>query len=158
MRAGWCAGMQARNPRFASLVQDSFARQGIMAHLGAQLLEVQAGRVVIEAAFQPALSQQHGYFHAGVVTTLMDSAAGYAGFSLMPADSAVLSVEFKVNLLAPADGDRLRATGQVIRSGRTLTVCRFDADVRKDGKWTPCATGIQTLMCLPAKDTGRTAG
>lgn len=150
--------MQPRNPNEERRVRDSFARQGIMDHLGAKLASVQPGRVVIEAPYRPELSQQHGYFHAGVVATLMDSAAGYAGFSLMPADSAVLSVEFKVNLLAPADGDMLRATGEVIRSGRTLTVCRFDAEVRKNGVWTACATGIQTLMCLPAKAEGRTAG
>lgn len=150
--------VQPRNPDYEGLLRDSFSRQGIMGHLGATLASVQPGRVVIEAPFRPALSQQHGYFHAGVVATLMDSAAGYAGFSLMPSDSAVLSVEFKVNLLAPADGDLLRATGQVIRSGRTLTVCRFDAEVRKQGVWTPCATGIQTLMSLPAKAAGRTAG
>lgn len=150
--------MQARDPDFDRVVRDSFARQGIMGHLGARLSKLAAGEVEIEVPYAPQLSQQHGYFHAGVVTTAMDSAAGYAGLSLMPAGSSVLSVEFKVNLLAPADGDLLRARGKVLRSGRTLTVCSFDAEVRKQGTWTPCATGIQTLMCLPAKAEGRVAG
>lgn len=150
--------MQPRDPDFARVVRDSFARQGIMAHLGARLAQVEAGHVEIEVPFRAQLSQQHGYFHAGVVATVMDSAAGYAGLSLMAPGSSVLSVEFKVNLLAPADGDLLRARGKVTRPGRTLTVCSFDADVRKDGRWTPCATGIQTLMCLPAKAEGRIAG
>jgi uncharacterized protein (TIGR00369 family) len=150
--------VQPRDPGFERVVRDSFARQGIMAHLGARLADVAAGAVAIEVPFRAELSQQHGYFHAGVVATVMDSAAGYAGLSLMPAGSAVLSVEFKVNLLAPADGDLLRARGKVVRAGRTLTVCSFDAEVRKQGTWTPCATGIQTLMCLPAKAEGRVAG
>lgn len=150
--------MQPRDPDFERVVRDSFARQGIMGHLGARLTKVAAGEAGIELPFRPELSQQHGYFHAGVVATVMDSAAGYAGRSLMPAGSAVLSVEFKVNLLAPADGDLLRARGRVLRSGRTLTVCTFDAEVRKGGSWTHCATGVQTLMCLPGKADGRTAG
>lgn len=150
--------MLPRDPDFERVVRDSFTRQGIMGHLGARLVAVTPGKVVIELPFHAGLSQQHGYFHAGVVTTAMDSAAGYAGLSLMPPGAAVLSVEFKVNLLAPADGDLLRATGQVVRSGRTLTVCSFEAEVRKAGAWTPCATGLQTLMCLPGKLEGRTAG
>ena len=150
--------MQPKDPDFERVVRDSFARQGIMGHLGARLASVAPGEVAIELPFRPQLSQQHGYFHAGVVATVMDSAAGYAGRSLMPAGAAVLSVEFKVNLLAPADGDLLRATGKVVRSGRTLTVCSFDAEVRKAGAWTHCATGVQTLMCLPGKEQGRVAG
>ena len=150
--------MQPRDPDFERVVRSSFPRQGIMGHLGARLTTVVPGEVHIEVPFRAELSQQHGYFHAGVVATVMDSAAGYAGLSLMAPGSAVLSIEFKVNLIAPADGDLLRASGKVVRSGRTITVCTFDAEVRKDGKWTHCATGVQTLMCLPAKAEGRTAG
>ncbi|HUR24679.1 MAG TPA: PaaI family thioesterase [Candidatus Thermoplasmatota archaeon] len=120
-----------------------------MAHLGARLEKVEPGLVEISLPFRRELSQQHGYFHAGVVTTIADSAAGYAAFSLMPAGSSVLSVEFKVNLLAPANGQRLLARGKVIRSGRTITVCSMEVDVEKDGARTPCMVGQGTLMCLP---------
>ncbi len=117
-----------------------------MAHLGAALETVEPGRVAIALPFRPELSQQHGFFHAGVISTIADSAGGYAGFTLFPEDTAVLTVEFKVNLVAPADGERAIAIGEVLRSGRTLTVCRLDAWVEKSGKRTHCATGLQTLM------------
>ena len=119
-----------------------------MAHLGATLDRVEPGRVEISMPFREELSQQHGFFHAGVIATIADSAGGYAGFTLFPADAGVLTVEFKINLLAAADGQRARAVGEVIRSGRTLTVCRIDAWVEKDGRETHCATGMQTLMAL----------
>ena len=135
-------------PDFERRTRESFARQGIMAHLGATLERVEPGRVEIAVAFRPELSQQHGFFHAGVISTIADSAGGYAGFTLFPADAGVLTVEFKVNLLAAADGERAIALGEVIRSGRTLTVCRLDAWVEKQGRRTHCATGTQTLMTL----------
>lgn len=119
-----------------------------MGLIGATMDAVEAGRVTISVPFRPELSQQHGFFHAGVISTIADSAGGYAGFTLFPADAGVLTVEFKINLLAAADGQRAIATGEVIRSGRTLTVCRLDAWVEKDGRRTHCATGTQTLMSL----------
>jgi uncharacterized protein (TIGR00369 family) len=119
-----------------------------MAHLGAVMEKVEPGRVEISVAFRPELSQQHGFFHAGVISTIADSAGGYAGFTLFPAEAGVLTVEFKINLLAAADGERALAVGEVIRSGRTLTVCRLDAWVEKGGKRTHCATGMQTLMTV----------
>jgi uncharacterized protein (TIGR00369 family) len=133
---------------FERRTRESFARQGIMAHLGATLQGVAPGRVEIAVPFRPELSQQHGFFHAGVVATIADSAGGFAGFTLFPAEAGVLTVEFKLNLLAAADGELAIAQGEVIRSGRTLTVCRIDAFVEKQGKRTHCATGTQTLMCL----------
>ncbi len=133
---------------FERRTRASFARQGIMAHLGARLESVAPGRVEIALPFRPELSQQHGFFHAGVVATIADSAGGYAGFTLFPADSGVLTVEFKIHLLAAADGEEVRAVGEVIRPGRTLTVCRLDAFVEKGGRRVHCATGTQTLMCL----------
>lgn len=136
------------DPDFERRTRESFARQGIMAHLGAALQSVAPGRVEISLPFRAEVSQQHGFFHAGAVATIADSAGGYAGFTLFPADAGVLTVEFKVNLMAAADGERLLAVGEVIRSGRTLTVCRFDAYVDKQGRRTHCATGTQTLMCL----------
>jgi uncharacterized protein (TIGR00369 family) len=136
------------DPDFEQRTRASFARQGAMAHLGAVLGRVEPGRVEISMPFRPELSQQHGFFHAGMIATIADSAGGYAGFTLFPADAGVLTVEFKLNLLAAADGEHAIAQGEVIRSGRTLTVCRIDAFVEKQGKRTHCATGTQTLMCL----------
>jgi uncharacterized protein (TIGR00369 family) len=129
-------------------VRDSFARQGIMTTLGAKLAKVDKGTCEITLPFRAALSQQHGFFHAGVVSTVTDSAAGYAAFSLFPAGSSVLTVEFKINLLAPADGENLRATGRVIKHGKTLTICEMQAFVTKNGEEKLCAHGMSTLMCL----------
>ena len=136
------------NPAFEERTRASFAKQGAMAHLGAVLERVEPGRVEISMPFRAELSQQHGFFHAGMISAIADTAGGYAGFTLFPADGAVLTVEFKLNLLAAADGERAIAVGEVIRSGRTLTVCRLDAFVDKQGRRTHCATGTQTLMCL----------
>jgi len=144
-------GFRPADPGFEQRTRASFARQGIMAHIGATLERVEPGRVEIALAFRPELSQQHGFFHAGVISTIADTAGGYAGFTLFPADAAVLTVEFKIHLLAAADGERALAAGEVIRVGRTLTVCRFDAWVDKSGRRVHCATGTQTLMSL----TGR---
>jgi len=138
----------APNPDFAARVQASFARQRIMELLGAELAGIEAGLCEIRLPFKEALCQQHGFFHGGVIGTIADSAGGYAGFSLMPADASVLTVEYKLNLLAPADGDYLLATGRVIRPGRTLVVCRADVVVYKDGRQTVCATLLQTLMTM----------
>ena len=104
------------------------------------------GHVQIQAAFRPELSQQHGFFHAGIVATIADSAGGYAAYTLFPAEAGVLTVEFKVNLMAPADGERIVADGRVIRSGRSITVAQFDVHVEKAGRRTHCATGLQTIM------------
>jgi len=136
------------SPDFEARTRASFARQGVMAHLGATMERVEPGRVEIALPYRPELSQQHGFFHAGVISTIADSAGGYAGFTLFPPEAGVLTVEFKIHLLAAADGERAVAQGEVIRAGRTLTVCRFDAWVDKGGKRTHCATGTQTLMTL----------
>lgn len=136
-----------RNPDFAQVVRDSFARQGLMGHLGAELTGVEPGRVEISAPYRPELTQQHGFFHGGVTTTLADSACGYAALTLMAAGSEVLSVEFKINLLAPAAGERLVARAHVIRSGRTVSVCQADVfGVDGAGAETHCATMVATMM------------
>jgi len=136
------------NPDFEARTRESFAKQGVMKLLGAELERVEPGLVQIGLPFRPDLSQQHGFFHAGVLSTIADSAGGYAAFTLFPEDAGILTVEFKVNLLAAADGERLTAIGKVIRSGRTLTICALDAHVDKAGKRTHCATGLSTLMSL----------
>jgi uncharacterized protein (TIGR00369 family) len=141
-------GLAPADPLFEKRTRASFAKQGAMAHIGAVLEKVEPGRVEISLPFRPELSQQHGFFHAGMLSTIADTAGGYAGFTLFPADSAVLTVEFKLNLMAAADGERAVAHGEVIRSGRTLTVCRLEVYVEKRGARTHCATGLQTLICL----------
>ena len=149
---------QAADPAFAERVRASFDRQSVMTLLGARLRRVEAGEVVIELPFRDDLCQQHGFFHAGVTSTIADSAGGYAGFSLFPADASVLTVEFKMNLLAPADGDLLRAQGRVIKPGRTLTVTEAEVVVVKDGRERPCAHMVQTLMCLQGRPDMPAAG
>ncbi len=136
------------DPDFAERVRASFARQRAMETLGARLLHVAPGEVEIELAFREELTQQHGFLHAGVVTTVLDSACGYAAFSLMPADAAVLSIEFKVNLLAPARGERLIARGRVTRAGRNVTVCAGDAFVVEEERERHVATMLATMMTV----------
>ena len=133
---------------YAERVRDSFARQGVMALIGARLERVEPGECEIRLPYRPELCQQHGYFHGGIVGTIADSAGGYAAYTLMPQDASVLTVEYKMNLLAPADGDLLIARGKVVRPGRTLTVVSVDAAVLKNGRETLCATSLQTLMTM----------
>jgi uncharacterized protein (TIGR00369 family) len=146
--------LQVLDPAWESRVRESFARQGLMRHLGARLARVEPGRVEIELPFRPELTQQDGYFHAGATTAIADSAGGYAGYTLFPAHSSVLTVELKVNLLAPARGERLRATAEVARAGRTLTVCRLEVHAESGGDSLLCAAGLQTLFCLPGAREG----
>src|SRR5215211_7941997 len=118
--------MQLRNPSFAEEITQSFAKQTIMGLIGAELTRIDAGIIEITLPYRADLAQQHGYLHAGIVTTIADSACGYAAYSLMPPNSEVLSVEFKVNLLRPAKGAVFLAVAEVVKSGRTLTVVRAD--------------------------------
>jgi uncharacterized protein (TIGR00369 family) len=134
-------------------VRGSFARQGAMATLGAQLAVVDEGRVAITVPIEPRLSQQHGFLHAGVVVAALDSACGYAALTLMPDGTEVLTVELKVNLLAPASGDTLRAEGEVVRAGRTLTVCRGDA-FAEGAERVHVATMLATIVGRPAQVPG----
>ena len=143
-----------KNPDFEERVRDSFARQGIMELIGARLTRVEPGLVEIELPYRAELTQQHGFFHAGITSTIADSAGGYAAFSLMPAEASVLTTEFKINLLAPAEGELLRAVGRVLRPGRLLTVCDVDVFALKDGAATPCAKLLETLMCLEGRPDG----
>jgi uncharacterized protein (TIGR00369 family) len=136
------------DPGYERRVRDSFARQKVMDLIGARLLRVEPGLVEIELPFREDLTQQHGFFHAGVTATIADSAGGYAGYTLFPAESSVLTVEYKMNLVAPAAGERLVATGRVLRSGRSLTVCELEVAAHSGGEAKSCAYGLQTLMCL----------
>jgi uncharacterized protein (TIGR00369 family) len=136
---------------FAERVRGSFAKQGAMRLIGAELVAVEPGYCAIALVPRAEVSQQHGYVHAGIVTTIVDSAAGYAGYTLFPADATVLSVEFKINLLAPAAGDRLLAEGFVVKPGRTLTITRGEVHAERGGKRTLVAIMQQTLMVMHGK-------
>lgn len=138
-------------PPYELKVRDSFARQQFMKTLNAHLHEVSSGYCEIHLPYDASLTQQHGFFHAGVVATLADNAAGYAAFSLMAETSSILTVEFKLNLLAPADGELLIARATVLKHGKTLTICRSDVYVVKDDIEKLCAACQSTLIEL--KDT-----
>jgi uncharacterized protein (TIGR00369 family) len=137
------------DPAFADRVRASFARQQVMHLIGAILAGVEPGAVEIRLPFRSDLTQQHGFLHAGVIATIVDSACGYAALSLMPPDTGVLSIEYKVNLLAPARGSVFLARGRVLRAGRTVTVCAGDVlAVQADGQETAIATMLATMMAV----------
>lgn len=129
-------------------VAQSFARQGLMRHLRARLLHASNGECAIEAEYSEHLSQQHGFFHAGVTSSLADTAAGYAALTVMPADASVVTVEFKINLVAPAKGECLRTSAHVIRAGRTLVVVGAKAEVLNEQHWHTCAEFLGTMFTL----------
>jgi uncharacterized protein (TIGR00369 family) len=133
---------------YAERVRTSFAAQRIMATIGAALAHVAPGEVHIALPVRPELSQQHGFVHAGVIATIADSACGYAAFSLMPEDAGVLSIEYKINLLAPADGDRLVARARVVRAGRTINVCQADVVAQRGGDEKLVAVMTATIMTV----------
>ncbi len=134
-----------------SQVRDSFRRQGIMKLLGARISRMDRGLVEISARNSPQLSQQDGFVHAGALTSLADSAGGYAALSLLPKGSRVLSVEFKLNFLKPALGDTIRARGRVLKTGRTIAVAEWEVQMRNRAAWTTCAWGSQTIYCIRPK-------
>jgi uncharacterized protein (TIGR00369 family) len=141
-----------QEPGWEARVRDSFARQPAMALVGATLGRVAPGEAEVLLPVRPEVGQQHGFVHGGVVAMIADSAAGYAAFSLMPADGTLLSVEFKLNFLAPGRGETLVARGRVIKPGRTLSVVEVDvASVDAAGRHAPCARMLQTLMALPGR-------
>ena len=142
---------EPQDPGFADRIRASFDKQGAMHTIGAVLARVAPGHVVIELAWQQGLTQQHGFLHAGMVATALDSACGYAGSTLMPADAGVLTIEYKINLLAPAQGERFRMEGIVVKPGRTITVAEGRAYALHEGREKLIATMGATLMTI----TGR---
>jgi len=130
----------------------SFAKQGLMETLGARLDKVEPGFVEIVLVPSPAVSQQHGFVHAGAVAAIADSAAGYAALSVMPEGTGILTAEFKINLLAPAAGDLIVARGRVIKSGRTLTLAQADVFAVKGGAEKLIAHLTATLMAITGRD------
>lgn len=145
------------DPGYAERVRDSFDRQQVMTLLGARLAEVAPGRCRIELPFRDDLTQQNGFFHAGITSTIADSAGGYAGYTLMPADSNVLTVEFKITLLRPAAGMLLVAEGEVIRAGRQLVFTTVAVHCGDGQSMKTCASMTQTLATIPSSTGERRA-
>jgi len=143
----------ADNNDFEARIRDSFARQSIMATIGAEIAAVRLGEVEIVLPFSDKILQQHGFIHAGAVATIADSACGYAGLTMMPRDAAVLTTEFKINLLSPAKGDRLRAVGRVIRNGKSLVVTLGEVFAETGGASKQVAL-ITASMMVVATGTG----
>lgn len=140
--------LEPQDPDFDRRIRDSFSRQRFMATIGARLARVAPGEVDIEIAVRDDLTQQHDFVHAGALATIADSACGYAALSLMPPGAAVLSVEFKINMLAPAKGERVVAHGSVLRAGRNITVCRADVVAHAGDGTRLVATMIGTMMTV----------
>ena len=135
-----------RDPNYASRLTESFSRQGLMRTFGAVLGDIRPGFVEIRLPYDEKLTQQHGFIHAGAVSAIVDGAGGYAAFTLYEPGDGVLTVEFKINMMAPAEGDMLIARGKVLRPGKTLTVTTGEVIAVKDGNETPCAIMQQTIM------------
>lgn len=137
-----------RDPEFEARVRASFAQQTVMALIGAEMASVTPGATEITLPTRGDLTQQRGYTHAGIVTTIVDSACGYAALTLALSGADVLTIEFKANFLAPAQGERLIARGRVLRAGRTITVCAGDVFALREGVEHPVATMLSTVMVL----------
>ena len=143
---------EPRNPDWEATVRGSFARQGVMSLIGAEMGALAPGHCEIRLRYRDDLTQQNGFFHAGITSTIVDSAGGYAGLTLMAKGADVLTVEFKLNLLAPADGDYLVAEGQILKTGRNLVIARGEVYAIKNGNAIHCATMQQTLMTMHGKE------
>ena len=142
------SNFEPKDPGFRARVEASFNRQSVMQTLGIELTDLGPGRIVLTMPYRAEYCQQHGFVHAGIITTALDSACGYAAFSLMPTDAAVLTVEFKTNLLAPASGERFIFRANVVKPGRTLTVCEAQAYAESKGSERLIATMTGTLMAV----------
>jgi len=136
------------DPNYEMKVRKSFLRQGFMKFIGAKVVEVKPGYCEIHLPYKKELSQQHGFFHAGVIGTIADNTGGYAAYSLLGAESSILTVEYKLNLVAPGDGDLLIGRARVVKPGRTLTICKSEVFVVKKGIEKLCATSLMTLMAM----------
>lgn len=142
-----------QDPNYEARVRDSFDRQAVMKTFGAELTRVASGAIEIEMPFNPLLTQQHGFLHAGVISTLLDSACGFAAFSLMPAEAAVLTIEFKVNMLSPGRGERFLFRGSVTKPGRTIIVADGQAYAYgREGDAKLVATMTATMMTVVGRE------
>jgi uncharacterized protein (TIGR00369 family) len=141
----------AGDENYLERIRSSFAKQGLMSTLGATLGDLSPGRVVIEIRPHPAISQQHGFIHAGAISAIADTAAGYAALSLMPEGRGVLTTEFKINLVAPAVGDRVIARGRVVKAGRTLTLTQTEVFAESGGEEKLVALLTATMMTIDGR-------
>jgi uncharacterized protein (TIGR00369 family) len=139
---------EAQTERFEERVRESFSRQGLMTSTGARVVSVTPGEVAIELPFRDDLTQQHGYVHAGIITSIADTACGYAALSLMPEEADVLSVEYKINLLSPARGEKFVARGRVKRAGRNLTICEGEVFAVNGDEEKLIAVMLATMMSI----------
>jgi uncharacterized protein (TIGR00369 family) len=139
---------EPKYPDYQAKIKKSFADQAVMKTIGASIEAIGAGEIEIEFPYQSSLTQQNGFIHAGIVSTVLDSACGYAAFSLMPEDASVLTIEFKVNLLSPAKGDRFRGYGKVKKAGRTISVAEAELYAFSDQGKKLVATMVGTLMAI----------
>ncbi len=145
-------GFQPQDPEYAARVARSFAKQGIMDTLGATLLRVAPGEVDIALPIGPGVSQQHGFAHAGAISTIADSAAGFAALTLMPSSAGVLTAEFKINLMSPGAGERLVAAGRVVKPGRLLTIAQAEVFGETNGSRKLVALLTATLVAVQGRD------
>jgi len=139
---------QPSDTNYESRIRSSFDKQEVMKTIGAKLVKVMPGEVHIEFSFAESLTQQHGYIHAGIITSVVDSACGYAAYTLMPADSEVLTIEYKVNFMSPANGNRFKGIGRVLKPGRNITVCSGDVIAIDEGKEKIIATMLATMISV----------
>jgi uncharacterized protein (TIGR00369 family) len=139
---------QPSDPNFESRIRISFGKQDVMKTIGAELVKVMPGEVHIDFSYKESLTQQNGYIHAGIVTSVVDNACGYAAYTLMPAESDVLTIEYKVNFMSPAKGDRFKGIGRVVKPGRTVTVCSGDVIAVDEGKEKIIATMLATMISV----------
>lgn len=142
---------QPRDPAYAERIRRSFDLQPAMALIGAELVVVEPGYTEIHLTKRAEITQQHGYVHGGIVGMIADNAGGFAANTLTAADTSVLTVEYKLNLVAPADGERLVARGEVVKPGRTLLITRAEVFAIKNEQWTLCAVMQQTIMAMHGK-------
>lgn len=149
---------EPKNPDFRRVASDTFARQQAMRTLGIFIARMEPGEVDLAMDYSPALTQQNGFVHAGVITAGLDTACGIAAFTLMPAGSDILTVEFKTNLLAPASGTRFAFRAEVIKPGRTLTIAEARAFALRDGGEHLIATMTGTLMAMPRREAAQAIG
>jgi uncharacterized protein (TIGR00369 family) len=143
---------QPQDPHYERRVRASFERQQAMKTIGAFLSEVEPGRAVIELPYSQALTQQHGFLHAGMIATALDSACGYAAFTLMPHGTGILTIEYKINLVAPGKGQLFRMEGTVVKPGRTITVVEGRAFAIDEGRDKLIATMTATEMTITGRD------
>jgi uncharacterized protein (TIGR00369 family) len=146
------SGFAPKDPAFHARIQASFAKQGLMTTLGASLVLVAPGAVEIVLPSSPHVSQQHGFIHAGALAAIADTAAGYAALTLMPPSVGVLTTEFKINLVAPATGDRVRARGRVVKAGRTLTLAQAEVVAESAAGEKMVALLTATLMAIAGRE------